>query len=59
MTNENIVQVVRFIKDYLKTKINETTAEDLRIIYSGEFTKINIKQLAQEENLDGILVFFI
>ena len=44
------------IRNWIKTKVSPTVAEETRIIYGGSVTAANCKVLAKELDIDGFLV---
>lgn len=50
--NEEIKNIIYFIKDYLNKKNNS----DQRVLYGGSCNEKNVKNLSSIENLDGFLI---
>jgi triosephosphate isomerase len=46
----------KFIRDWVKSKINKTAGEVVRIIYGGSVNGKNCKELAALSDVDGFLV---
>lgn len=49
-------EVHRFIRTWMKDNFSSGFAESLRILYGGSVKPANIKELMQEEDVDGALV---
>lgn len=55
-TPQQASEVHNFIREYISENYGKEIGEDLRIIYGGSVNKDNIKELLQEEEIDGVLV---
>jgi len=53
---EQAQEVHVWVRDWLKTHVNEVTAHQTRIIYGGSVTGENCKELAKKPDVDGFLV---
>ncbi|MCX7836373.1 MAG: triose-phosphate isomerase [candidate division WOR-3 bacterium] len=49
-------EVHRFIRHFISENYGKEISENLRIIYGGSVNKDNIKELLEEEEIDGVLV---
>jgi len=45
-----------WVRDWLKSHVNEATAKQTRIVYGGSVTGDNCRELAQQPDVDGFLV---
>lgn len=55
-TPQQASEVHSFIRNYISENYGKEIGENLRIIYGGSVNKDNIKELLQEEEIDGVLV---
>jgi len=53
---EQAQEVHVWIRDWLKTHVNEAAASQTRIIYGGSVTGDNCRELAKQPDVDGFLV---
>jgi len=44
------------LRKWLTDEVNETVANNTRIIYGGSVTSSNCRELAKESDIDGFLV---
>ncbi len=55
-TAQQAQEVHQYIRDLLKTKYGEETAEEIRIQYGGSVKPENIRELISQTDIDGALV---
>jgi len=53
---EQAQEVHVWVRDWLKSNVNEATANQTRIIYGGSVTGDNCRELAKKPDVDGFLV---
>jgi len=55
-TKEDAKKAHKMIREFLSSTYNQDTAEKTRILYGGSVKPDNIKELMQQEDIDGALV---
>lgn len=55
-TNEEIENMALFIRNLFSKKFSKEVAENIRILYGGSVKAGNIKEILENENIDGALI---